>query len=78
LKLSKISFLTNSFHFLQDSLLDESLSEDDLQVYPELDDFNSYDQKFSKSSDCYHHNTLKIGITTKASQRSDDSKTAWR
>ncbi|KAK2447985.1 hypothetical protein QL285_007288 [Trifolium repens] len=62
----------------RESLQDESLSGDDLKVYPELDDFNSYDQKFSKSSDCYNHNTGKIGITTKASRRSDDSKTAWR
>ncbi|PNX73863.1 hypothetical protein L195_g029771 [Trifolium pratense] len=65
----------------RESLQDESLSGDDLKVYPELDDFNSYDQKFSKSSDCYNHNTVKIGkigITTKASRRSDDSKTAWR
>lgn len=65
----------------RDSLLDESLSEDDLKVYPELDDFNSYNQKFSKSSDCYHQNTGKIdkiGITTKASRRSDDMKTTWR
>ncbi|CAI8590534.1 unnamed protein product [Vicia faba] len=61
---------------------DDSLSEDDVKVYPELlDDFDSYDKKFSKSSDCYHHNTgkiSKIGVTAKASRRSDDTKTVWR
>ncbi|CAK8531280.1 unnamed protein product [Lathyrus sativus] len=66
----------------RESLQDDSLSEDDVKVYPELlDDFNSYDRKFSKSSDCYHHNTAKIsklGVTAKPSRRSDDSKTAWR
>ncbi|KAJ1428659.1 hypothetical protein SESBI_08760 [Sesbania bispinosa] len=59
------------------SLHDESsLSEDDAKVYPELDDFSSYDQKFSKSSDCCHNNT-KRSITTKVSRRSDESKLAY-
>ncbi|CAL5184011.1 unnamed protein product [Lathyrus oleraceus] len=66
----------------RESLQDDSLSKDDIKVYPDLlDDFNSYDRKFSKSSDCYHHNTgkiSKIGVTAKPSRRSDDSKTAWR
>lgn len=30
------------------SLHDESLSGDDAKVYPEMDDFSSYDLKFSK------------------------------
>lgn len=56
------------------SLHDESLSGDDAKVYPEMDDFSSYDLKFSKSSECYHHDSSKRCVTTKAGRRSDESK----
>ncbi|XP_061344391.1 uncharacterized protein LOC133290323 [Gastrolobium bilobum] len=58
------------------SLHDESLSGDDAKVYPEMDDFSSYGRKFSKSSDC-SRNYSNRSVTTKASRRSDESKSAY-
>ncbi|CAJ1962670.1 unnamed protein product [Sphenostylis stenocarpa] len=57
------------------SILDESLSEDDTKVYPEMD-FSSHDRKFSKSSDCCH-NSSKRSDGSKAGRRSDESKLAY-
>ena len=57
------------------SLRDESLSEEDVKVYPEID-FSSFDRKFSKSSDCCQ-NPSKRSVTTKAGRRSDESKIAY-
>lgn len=57
------------------SMLDESLSEDDIKVYPEMN-FSSHDRKFSKSSDCCH-NSNKRNVATKAGRRSDESKLAY-
>ncbi|KAK7332418.1 hypothetical protein VNO80_29170 [Phaseolus coccineus] len=57
------------------SILDESLSEDDAKVYPEMN-FSSHDHKFSKSSDCCH-NSSKRNFATKAGRRSDESKLAY-
>ncbi|XP_057430327.1 uncharacterized protein LOC130723341 [Lotus japonicus] len=60
------------------SLHEDSLSGDDAKICPVLDDFSSYDQKFSKSSDsCYSSN--KISITSKAGRRSNERKSSlWR
>ncbi|BAT87549.1 hypothetical protein LR48_Vigan09g199400 [Vigna angularis] len=57
------------------SILDESLSEDDAKVYPEMN-FSALDHKFSKSSDCCH-NSSKRNVPTKAARRSDESKLAY-
>lgn len=80
--LSKTRFSSNLLHFSQEfegmgsgSLHDESLSEDDVKVYPEIG-FSSYDPKFSKSSDCCQ-NSSKRSVTTKPSRRSDESKSAY-
>lgn len=56
-------------------MLDESLSEDDIKVYPEMN-FSSHDRKLSKSSDCCH-NSNKRNVATKAVRRSDESKLAY-
>ncbi|XP_028754940.1 uncharacterized protein LOC114723860 [Neltuma alba] len=58
------------------SLNDESFSEDDeIQVYP-MTDFNGYGRKLSKSSDCGQNYSQK-DMTTKASRRSDESKSTY-
>ncbi|KAK7412729.1 hypothetical protein VNO78_04314 [Psophocarpus tetragonolobus] len=57
------------------SMNDESLSEDDTKVYPEIN-LSSHDRKLSKSSDC-SHNSSKRSVATKPSRRSDESKLAY-
>ncbi|XP_020221510.1 uncharacterized protein LOC109804140 [Cajanus cajan] len=57
------------------SMLDESLSEDEAKVYPEMN-FSSHNRRFSKSSDCCH-NSSQRSVATKAGRRSDESKLAY-
>ncbi|KAL2341384.1 hypothetical protein Fmac_009324 [Flemingia macrophylla] len=57
------------------SVLDESLSDDEAKVYPEMN-FSSHNRKFSKSSDCCHDSSQR-NVATKAGRRSDESKLAY-
>ncbi|KAK7245972.1 hypothetical protein RIF29_40827 [Crotalaria pallida] len=59
------------------SLHDESLSEDEAKIYPEMD-FSSYELKFSSSSNfCQNSSNSSIrSVTTKPGRRSDESKLA--